>query len=178
MRSLLPLPPHPLRLRVTFLKSLIKLDKYRKFSINYFSGYDQQLPNNLGEEERTRPQIHTPPRGSQQKSPSRLKSHLSPAHSSCHHLAPIYRSLSLPTRATLIQPDLTITLHHRPPHGLRVTCLNNPLESDKYRKIHTRPFSGYDQQLPNNLGMSVHQSNADPAPLHHVVYGSIVLITL
>ena len=86
-------------------------------------------------------------------------------------------------------PSYFTTGHHRPPHGLRVICLKNPPKPDKYRKIHTRSFSGYDQQLPNNLGMSVPQSNANPATPHHptspqtvtgrhMVYGSLVLITL
>lgn len=45
-----------------------------------------------------------------------------------------------------------------PPRGLRVNCLNTPLKADKYRKIHTRSFSGYDQQLPNNLGVTEEES--------------------
>ena len=113
-------PPHGLR--VICLKNPPKPDKYRKIHTRSFSGYDQQLPNNLGmsvpqsnanrsfsgydqqlpnnlgEEERTRPQTHTPQRGSQQKSPSRHRSTSSPEPCSCLHLAPIYRSLSLPAR--------------------------------------------------------------------------------
>ena len=83
---------------VTGLNNPPKADKYRKIHTRSFSGYDQQLPNNLGEEERTRPQTHTPQRGSQQKSPSRHRSTSSPEPCSCLHLAPIYRSLSLPAR--------------------------------------------------------------------------------
>ena len=128
-------PPHGLR--VTGLNNPPKADKYRKIYTRSFSGYDQQLPNNLG---------------------------MSVPQSNANPATP--------------HPSYFTTGRHRPPHGLRVTGLNNPPKADKYRKIYTRSFSGYDQQLPNNLGMSVPQSNATPDPLHHMVYGLFVLITL
>ena len=78
-------PPHGLR--VTGLNNPPKADKYRKIHTRSFSGYDQQLPNNLGEEERTRPQTATPPLGLQQNTSSRLKSPLNHAHSSCPNLS-------------------------------------------------------------------------------------------
>ena len=102
-------PPHGLR--VTGLNNPPKADKYRKIHTRSFSGYDQQLPNNLG---------------------------MSVPQSNANPATP--------------HPSYFTTGRHRPPHGLRVICLNNPPKPDKYRKIHTRSFSGYDQQLPNNLG--------------------------
>ena len=121
-------PPHGLR--VTGLKNPSKPDKYRKIHTRSFSGYDQQLPNNLGEEERTRPQTATPPLGLQQNTSSRLKSPLNHAHSSCPNLSLFELACQTSPRPICascankrnLQHPLKRSWFYRPKH-----CLQTPL---------------------------------------------------